>query len=111
MLVATWRASSLARWWDDVAGELDSSPRTPGARREVEALLREPAQEVLEVLREETTPLILRVRIVAEAVREARRAERQSRAQGGGGDRRPEGAAGRSDRNDEPAENSAGGSS
>lgn len=73
VLVATWWAASLPRWWDDVAVELDSSPRTPAARREVEALLREPAQEVLEVMREETVPLILRVRIVAEAVREARR--------------------------------------
>lgn len=73
VLVATWRAANLPRWWDDVAVELDSSPRSAAARREVEALLREPAQEVLEVIREETLPLILRVRIVAEAVREARR--------------------------------------
>lgn len=72
VLVATWRAASLPRWWDDVAVELGSTPRTPAARREVEALLREPARPVLEMIREETAPLILRVRIVAEAVRQAR---------------------------------------
>lgn len=80
VLVATWRAASLPRWWDDVAVELDSTPRTPAARREVEALLREPARPVLEMMREETTPLILRVRIVAEAVRQARGDRPLSRA-------------------------------
>ena len=72
VLVATWRAASLPRWWDDVAVELDSHPRTPAARKEVEALLRQPARPVLELMREETVPLLLRVRIVAEAVRQAR---------------------------------------
>ena len=84
VLVATWRAASLPRWWDDVAVELDSTPRTPAARREVEALLREPARPVLEMMREETTPLILRVRIVAEAVRQAR----GNRAPAGAGEAR-----------------------
>ena len=72
VLVATYRAATLPRWWDDVAVELTSSPRTPPARREVEQLLREPHRPVLEVMREETTALILRVRIVTEAVRDAR---------------------------------------
>lgn len=87
VLVATWRAASLPRWWDDVAVELGSTPRTPAARREVEALLREPARPVLEMMREETTPLILRVRIVAEAVRQARGDRSPSQATEAPGDR------------------------
>lgn len=87
VLVATWRAASLPRWWDDVAIELGSTPRTPAARREVEALLREPARPVLEMMREETTPLILRVRIVAEAVRQARGDRVPARPIEGRGDR------------------------
>lgn len=72
LLVATYRSGTLPRWWSEAATELDSSPRTAAARREVAALLVEPALPVLEVVRAETTALTLRVRIVAEAVREAR---------------------------------------
>lgn len=81
LLVATYRSGTLPRWWSDAAAELDSSPRTLGARREVAALLTEPGQPVLEVVRAETTALVLRVRIVAEAVRETRppRVEQEER--------------------------------
>lgn len=73
VIVATYRAGTLPRWWSDVAGELEVSPRTSGARREVEQLLRNGSDRaVLEILRTEIDALILRTRITAEAVRDAR---------------------------------------
>jgi hypothetical protein len=72
VVVATWRSDSLRRWWDEVSGELGSHPRDAAERRELEQLLREPSRPVLEVLRGEVNSLLLRVRIVAEAVRAAK---------------------------------------
>lgn len=77
VVVATWRSDNLRRWWDDVAGELASRPRDTAERRELEQLLRETPQPVLEVLRSEVTSLLLRVRIVADAVRAARPARKE----------------------------------
>jgi len=73
VVIATWRSDNLRRWWDDVAGELTSRPRDAAERRELEQLLREPPFPVLQVLRSEVTSLLLRVRIVADAVRTARK--------------------------------------
>jgi hypothetical protein len=70
VIVATYRAGSLRRWWRDVAGELGSAPRSAAERRELEHLLRADPDPVLEILRFETEALLLRARIVAEAVRE-----------------------------------------
>lgn len=75
VIVATYRAGSLRRWWSDVAGELEVSPRSSAARREVEVLLRCGWDgQVLELLREEIEALVLRTRITAESVREHRAA-------------------------------------
>lgn len=70
VIVATYRAGSLRRWWRDVADDVGSSPRNAAERAELEHLLRadEPLK-VLEVLRYETEALLLRTRIVTEAVR------------------------------------------
>lgn len=70
--IATFRAPSLRRWWRDVATDLESAPRTPEERAELETLLRAEPVPVLEALRNETEPLLLRTRIVADAVRAAR---------------------------------------
>ena len=72
IITATYRASTLRRWWSDVATELLSQPRTAAERRELEQLLRHDAIPVLEVLREETEALLLRTRITTDAVRAAR---------------------------------------
>lgn len=72
VIVATYRAACLRRWWRDVAAELGSAPRSRAERAELEQLLRTDSDPVLEVLRFETEPLLLRVRIVADAVRETR---------------------------------------
>lgn len=72
VIVATYRAGTLRRWWSDVATELGAEPRSAEERREVEALLREDPLPVLECLRHETEALLLRTRITAEAVRSRR---------------------------------------
>lgn len=72
VIAATYRAGVLRRWWRDVAQELGSAPRSATERAELEQLLRADSLEVLEVLRFETEALLLRVRIVADAVRAAR---------------------------------------
>lgn len=72
VIAATYRAGVLRRWWRDVAHELGSSPRSMRERAELEQLLRSDSSAVLEVLRFETEPLLLRVRIVADAVRATR---------------------------------------
>jgi len=77
VICATYRAPNLRRWWRDVADELGSQPRSAAEREELEALLRVDPLPVLEVLRFETEALLLRVRIVSEAVR-ASRVESQS---------------------------------
>ena len=72
VITATYRAPSLRRWWRELAVELESGPRNPGERAELEGLLRVRDRPVLHVLRTETEPLLLRVRIVADAVRATR---------------------------------------
>lgn len=77
VICATYRAANLRRWWRDVADDLGSQPRTPEERAELEELLRSNDQAVLEVLRFETEALLLRTRIVTDAVRRGRAVERQ----------------------------------
>ena len=72
VIAATYRAGQLRRWWRDVAYELGSAPRNARERAELEQLLRADSTAVLEVLRFETEALLLRVRIVTDAVRAAR---------------------------------------
>jgi hypothetical protein len=74
IIAATYRAASLRRWWQDAAGEMCSRPRTAAERRELEQLLRCDPAPVLDVLREETSALLLRTRITADSVRAARSA-------------------------------------
>lgn len=69
IICATYRTNNLRRWWRDVADDLGSSPRTPEERAELEQLLRAEPLPVLQVLRFETEALLLRTRIVADAVR------------------------------------------
>ncbi|WP_394277267.1 hypothetical protein [Luteococcus sp.] len=69
---ATFQAPTLRRWWREVAQDLGSAPRNPAERAELEALLRHDATPVLQVMRGETEALLLRTRIVTDAVREER---------------------------------------
>ena len=75
IICATYRAANLRRWWRDVADVLGSQPRSAAERTELEVLLRAEALPVLEVLRFETEALLLRTRIVADAVRALRTPE------------------------------------
>lgn len=72
IICATFRTPNLRRWWREVAAELESRPRSAAERDELEMLLRAEPAPVLEVLRLETEALLLRTRIVTEAVRAAR---------------------------------------
>lgn len=72
VIVATYRADTLRAWWANVATELQSSPRNAEERLELEQLLAAEAAPVLRLLREQSDALVLRTRIVAEAVRAAR---------------------------------------
>lgn len=73
VIVATYRANTLPRWWSDVASELGAQPRSADERRELEQLLRAEAQPVLEHLRYDTQALLLRTRITADSVRSKRK--------------------------------------
>ena len=69
---ATYRSATLDKWWSQVAVDLESAPRSGAERREVARLLREPSGPVLTVLRTETPALLLRIRLIADAVRQRR---------------------------------------
>ncbi len=83
VICATYRAGNLRRWWRDVADELGSQPRTVDERAELEQLLRGDDHAVLEVLRFETEALLLRTRIVTDAVRRSRTEDRDLQSAGG----------------------------
>ncbi len=72
LIAATFRHDSLRGWWREVAVELESSPVTSAQRQELEALLREPALPVLDVIRHQCEAVILRTRITTESVRTAK---------------------------------------
>lgn len=80
VVVATYLAPSLRTWWDQVANDLLSSPRSAPERAELAALLAEPSLPVMRALREQTTALLLRTRIVAETVRAVRAARQATSA-------------------------------
>lgn len=71
--VATFTASDLHHWWTWVSASLprtDAQRPTPNAQRlELATLLTAEARPVLAVLRDQTPALVLRTRIVADAVR------------------------------------------
>lgn len=75
---AAYRADTLDRWWSEVSVQLGApSPRQRDRRLELAALLRQPPLPVIAALRETLPALVLRVRIIAEAVAEQRDASRQ----------------------------------
>lgn len=80
--LSTYSSADLHEWWTRTAAVLGSSPTSGEQRAELAALLVKDPRPVLEVLRESTTALVLRTRIVADAVR-TRKGD--SRGVGGGG--------------------------
>lgn len=66
---AAYRADTLDRWWSEVSRQLGApAPRRRDRRLELATLLREPPVPVITVLRDSLPALLLRVRIIAEAV-------------------------------------------
>lgn len=70
--IATARSDSLNTWWSQVATSLDCTPQNANRRAEIVQLLAEPASPVLSVMRDQLPALLLRVRIITEAVAAAR---------------------------------------
>lgn len=70
---STYRTNTLDWWWSDVCASLDAEPGSRALRRDVAELLRAPdAREVMDILRREHVALVLRVRLIADAVRESK---------------------------------------
>ncbi|MCT1515295.1 hypothetical protein [Dietzia cercidiphylli] len=70
---STYRTNTLDWWWSDVCVSLEAEPGSRALRRDVAELLRSPeAREVLDILRREHVALVLRVRLIADAVRESK---------------------------------------
>nr|WP_271209029.1 hypothetical protein [Rhodococcus wratislaviensis]GLK33477.1 hypothetical protein GCM10017611_03190 [Rhodococcus wratislaviensis] len=70
--LATYNRINLHRWWTASAARLGSVPRTDEQRSELAILLTSEARPVVQVMRDQTSALTLRTRIVADAVRAAR---------------------------------------
>jgi hypothetical protein len=70
--LATYNSINLHQWWTASAARLGSHPRTDEQRGELAILLTSEARPVLQVMRDQTTALTLRTRIVADAVRATR---------------------------------------
>lgn len=71
---AAYRAANLDEWWSAPALQNlgVTTPRYPDQRLELAGLLREPPEPVLTALQTSLPALLLRVRIITEAVRAAR---------------------------------------
>lgn len=65
----TYRVDTLDWWWAEISRELDAIPSAAGVRRELAEMLREDPLPVLDILRREAVALVLRVRLISEAVR------------------------------------------
>ena len=75
---ATNRAADLGAWWSMLAHSFGFTSAHPDRRMETVLLLAQPADDVLDVLRDHDAMLILRVRIIADAVSAARTATRDA---------------------------------
>lgn len=75
---AAMRAESLGQWWTEASGRLGATaPRQAARRRELATLLGEPTVPVITVMRDRLAELVLRVRIIVEAVSEHRKEKSQ----------------------------------
>lgn len=75
---AAYRADTLDRWWTEAASRLGANaPYFADRRNELAALLRQPPLEILATMQTSLLALVLRVRIIAEAVKEDRKEKQQ----------------------------------
>lgn len=75
---AAYRSATLDEWWSAVSRWLDApTPGYPDRRLELAGLLREPPLPVLNALHTSLPALLLRVRIITEAVSAERKATRR----------------------------------
>lgn len=76
---AARRAATLDQWWSNPALQNlgVEAPRYPDRRLELAVLLREPATPVLRTFRNSLPALLLRVRIIRDAVDAERKAKRE----------------------------------
>lgn len=73
---ASYRSATLGEWWSTVTFLLDATaPRYPDRRLELAELLQEPPLLVLSAFQNSLPALLLRVRIIAEAVAAERKAK------------------------------------
>ncbi|MCV7286001.1 hypothetical protein H7J87_11735 [Mycolicibacterium wolinskyi] len=74
--VASYRSATLHEWWSTASSLLDATaPRHSDRRRELAQLLQEPPLPVLSILQTSLPALLLRVRIITEAVSAERKAQ------------------------------------
>lgn len=69
---AAYRSRDLRTWWTTLSRQLETAPRTSAQRRELDHLLAAESRPVLTVMREQSEALLLRTRLVADAVRTAK---------------------------------------
>ncbi len=74
---ATYRSNDLYAWWSTVSASLGCSPQNSARRREITELIAADPAPVLSVLRDSLEAMLLRVRIIAEAVADARSTEQR----------------------------------
>lgn len=73
---ATYSGPTLSNWWQDISLSIVSTPRTHEERVELLSLLNvEEQREVLNILRNSAEALVLRVRVLSEAKKEALKQE------------------------------------
>lgn len=79
VISAATTTGDLHRFWTEVSSRLHATPRDRREREELAILLAHPDPEgILDTLREATPALVLRVRIIADAWRSQRHAERDT---------------------------------
>ncbi|BEL41942.1 hypothetical protein [Mycobacteroides abscessus] len=76
---AAYRSHTLESWWSQASVRLGATtPRQHDRRTELAVLLRTPALPVIGAMQRELPALVMRVRIIADAVAQQRKDQKQS---------------------------------